>query len=452
MKKTLSLILALTLALSLGAVALADDEPVGSVAASVEISLRIEGKTANVFYNPAFVVVSASADKKPTALDAVNAFAEAEPDIEVKIEESEYGSYLAAVGDDAENTTAGMDGWMFLINGEPAVASIGASELSRGDVVVFYYSDEYGIGLQRPEADESRLASEGVVRFTSRDTTYDENWAPIVTVNPVAGATVTWNGDTYVTDANGEIRPEKYLASYNAAQIERYDEETGIPTVLRYAPDYVTSFPDIEADWYADAVRWCVEDGVINGADGKFSPAAYMTRAALVTVLHRYDGSPETPDGAAALFSDVEEGSWYFGAVAWAAANGIAGGADGEFNPDGYVTRQDLAVILERYMLQYKKLNVAVTMEYILFADEDEIADYAKNAAQLLYKLGIMKGEGDVINPLGTATRAEIAVLLRRFDEFSESYAAEAETETEAETPEAGDSGAETEAPEAAVG
>jgi hypothetical protein len=275
------------------------------------------------------------------------------------------------------------------------------------------------------------------------------------------GAEVTWNGVKYTTDAQGEIRPKEYYASYNAVQIERYDEATGVPTVLRYAPDYITSFPDVEAgSWYDDAVLWCVTSGVISGSNGNFDPEGKMTRAAVVTVLYRLDGSPETETTDAA-FSDVASDAWYADAVAWAAANGIvSGGSDGKFSPEGNITRQDLAVVLNNY-IEYKKMLFAVTQEYVLFADEDEIALYAKNAAQLLYKLGIMKGNDGKINPLGTASRAEIAVLLQRFAELEESYNADTEAETEdvadteaeeAETEEAAEEATEDAAEEADAG
>ncbi|MDR1327978.1 MAG: S-layer homology domain-containing protein [Oscillospiraceae bacterium] len=447
-KKLPSLVLAAALMLSLGAAALADDEPVSDAAPSVKLSLRVEGKTENVFYAPEFAVAAADTDSKPTALDAINAFAIAEPGITVRLEESEYGQYLAAVGEDAEKTAADMDGWMFLVNGESAVAGISATELDDGDVVVFYYSDEYGIGLQHPTVDESRLAAEGVVRFTSRDTAYDENWNAVVTVNPVAGASVTFNGDEYVTDENGEIRPENYFASYNKVQIERYDEETGVPTVLRYAADYETSFPDVEADPYGydTAIRWATLNGVINGAEGKFNPGDNMTRAALVTVLYRIDGSPE-PETTDEQFSDVDysETSWYAAAVRWATENEIVNGAgDGKFDPNKNITRQELAVTLERY-IGYKGLAYVVTQEYVLFADEDEIADWAKNALQLLYKLGIMPGRDGTMNPQGIAQRAEIALLLQRFDALEPLTSGEPEADTEPDTEPGDETAAETE-------
>jgi hypothetical protein len=145
-----------------------------------------------------------------------------------------------------------------------------------------------------------------------------------------------------------------------------------------------------------------------------------MTRAMLVTVLWRLADSPEN-ELLYANYSDVAQQSFYEMAVAWAAKNGIVyGTGEGFFAPDAGITRQDVAVILARYM-DYAKIEVNTTDDYRLFTDEALIADYAKNAIQLLNKLEIINGTGTdqsgaaIINPTGNATRAEVAAMLNRF-------------------------------------
>jgi len=122
-----------------------------------------------------------------------------------------------------------------------------------------------------------------------------------------------------------------------------------------------------------------------------------------------------------ANFADVVQGSWYETAVGWAAVNGIVQGyGEGFFGPNDPIARQDLAVILERYM-DFIDLGLNVNDQWILFADEANISSYAMNAIQTLNKLGIINGVGmdsdgrAIIDPKGNATRAQAAAMLHRF-------------------------------------
>ncbi len=157
------------------------------------------------------------------------------------------------------------------------------------------------------------------------------------------------------------------------------------------------------------------------GAD-TFSPDANLTRGMIVTILYRHAGETNV-DSLENPFSDVEDGKWYSDAVKWAADSGVVNGIGGGlFAPDVNISRQDLAVILARY-LDLLEINIPVTQQYVLFADEAEISDYAKNAIQLLNKLGIINGTGKdangqtIIDPKGQATRAQAAAMLHRFIE-----------------------------------
>jgi hypothetical protein len=142
----------------------------------------------------------------------------------------------------------------------------------------------------------------------------------------------------------------------------------------------------------------------------------------LVTILYRHAGE----SNAASLpnpFGDLSGSEYYADPVKWAAEHGIVEGLGGGlFAPDSSISRQDLAVILARY-LEYLGIDIIVTEEYVDFADEAEISDYARNAVQLLNKLGIINGKGAnadgqaLIDPSGEATRAEAAAMLHRFIE-----------------------------------
>ena len=101
-------------------------------------------------------------------------------------------------------------------------------------------------------------------------------------------------------------------------------------------------------------------------------------------------------------------------AVLWAAENGIVEGYDGRFDPNANITRQDLAVIMLRY-LNYTGTVLPVTQQWIIFADEALIAEYASDAVQTMYKLGVIRGvEENTIDPRGNANRSQTAAMLNR--------------------------------------
>jgi hypothetical protein len=178
-------------------------------------------------------------------------------------------------------------------------------------------------------------------------------------------------------------------------------------------------FSDVRpADWFFADVEYAVKNGLFNGTSATtFSPNATMTRGMIVTVLGRLSGVDESEftDGG---FSDVAAGQYYTAYVAWAKENGIVTGVgDDMFAPTAAVSRQDFAVILLRYA-DYAMKQFPTTRQFSVFADDADIADYARNAIQTLYNGGIINGVGgDAINPRGGATRAEVAAMLHRFIE-----------------------------------
>jgi uncharacterized repeat protein (TIGR02543 family) len=194
------------------------------------------------------------------------------------------------------------------------------------------------------------------------------------------------------------------------------------------ATEWQNPFVDIaKDDWFYNDVEYDIKNGLFYGTSATtFEPNIPMTRAMLVTVLHRMAGSPAVGNPAAESlsmpFTDVKNNTWYSQAIIWAAKNGIVKGIGGNrFAPDEETTREQVATILERY-LEYTQINIPTTMEYRKFADENEISDYAKSATQLMNKLGIIKGKGNidglpVIDPKNNATRAEVAAMLHRFIE-----------------------------------
>ena len=184
-------------------------------------------------------------------------------------------------------------------------------------------------------------------------------------------------------------------------------------------PEWENPFSDISpSDWFYNSVEYVVTNSIFTGtSETAFEPDASMTRAMFVTALWRLAEKP-----AASLdmqFNDVQQDAYYAKAVQWAAENEIISGTgDGRFAADVKISRQDICVILARYM-EYMGATHFTTDEYKLFTDENEIADYAKNEIKAMNRLGIIYGKVDkIIDPRGASTRAEVAAMLHRFMEL----------------------------------
>ncbi|MDR2156335.1 MAG: S-layer homology domain-containing protein, partial [Clostridiales Family XIII bacterium] len=161
-----------------------------------------------------------------------------------------------------------------------------------------------------------------------------------------------------------------------------------------YDPAWENPFSDVkESDWFYGDVEFVHVNGLFSGTSATtFAPNARMTRGMLVTVLGRLHGA-ETGARSAISFSDVAADKYYADYVAWAKDAGIVDGTGGgKFAPDAEISRQDMAVILSRYV-DFAKKNFPVTLQYSIFADESAIADYAKNAVQTMYSGGILNGK-----------------------------------------------------------
>ena len=177
-------------------------------------------------------------------------------------------------------------------------------------------------------------------------------------------------------------------------------------------------FADVsEKDWFYGDVMFVYENGLMLGTSKTlFSPHGTATRGMMATILWRMEGSP-APKGKNS-FTDVEAEKWYADAITWTAENDIfAGYGKDKFGPDDPITREQLAAIFYRYA-DYKGYDLTVKGNLDKFKDADKITDYAKTAMQWAVGSGLMKGKsGNLLDPQGTATRAEIAAMLHRFIE-----------------------------------
>lgn len=182
---------------------------------------------------------------------------------------------------------------------------------------------------------------------------------------------------------------------------------------------YVKDFSDCPDAWYHEAIDFAVSNGLMSGVGGgKFDPDGTMTRAMMVTVLYRMAGTPAVSGPSS--FTDVPEGEWYSDAIAWAQDNGIVLGvlAD-KFDPDGYVTREQIATILWRYENQPE-----AKADLSSFKDAASVSEYAVDAMTWAVSEGIFQGDAGNLKPTAFATRAEFACIVMRY--LGGSYTCEA--------------------------
>lgn len=177
------------------------------------------------------------------------------------------------------------------------------------------------------------------------------------------------------------------------------------------------TFRDVrEGDWYAEDVAYVYEHGLMSGAGSQsFAVKSPATRAMLVTILHRLEGSPAASDSG---FRDVASSAYYAAAVAWAAENGIVTGAGGGyFAPDQAISREQLAVILYRYA-QYKGWDVTADASLSAYRDQGQVSSYAVPALRWALARGLISGtSSDTLSPKGSAQRVQAAAILHRFCE-----------------------------------
>ncbi len=175
-------------------------------------------------------------------------------------------------------------------------------------------------------------------------------------------------------------------------------------------------FDDVRSSsWYQEAVDYVAENGIMGGISANtFAPNAPATRAMLVTVLHRLAGTPDAEKTHS--FTDLANGAWYAGAVAWAAENGIVDGVgDALFAPNAHITREQLAAILYRYAI-HCGLDVTAAADLNAYADGAQISTWAQDAMRWAIASGLVSGRSaSALAPQSGATRAEIAQILMNF-------------------------------------
>ena len=208
-------------------------------------------------------------------------------------------------------------------------------------------------------------------------------------------------------------------SSYNAS-LKAVVFETGHFSV--YGVGYknpAPAFTDITGHWAADNILFAASRGLLSGtSDTTFSPDTGMTRGMFMTALGRLAGI--NPDSyQTGKFTDVKADAYYAPYVNWAAQTGIVEGVtDTTFAPDTNINREQMAVIMKNYAAKLG-YDLPQTLKAVTFADNTQISSWAKDAVKSMQQAGILAGKNEnKFDPKGTATRAEVATVLRRFVEI----------------------------------
>ena len=207
----------------------------------------------------------------------------------------------------------------------------------------------------------------------------------------------------------------KTIHGHKGSSVEKYAEKHG----LTFKP--LVPFNDVTVnDWYYKAAKFSYEKGMIKGYNSTtFAPNDKMTRGMLVTILWRLEGSPKATGKK--KFPDVDYNAYYGNAIKWAYDSRVVLGYDnGKFGPDDEITREDFIVILARYEGQiYDNTDIFFGEEQDLakFKDNKDVDRYALKRMQWAVRTGIITGNDDgTLNPRGTATRAEDAAILQKYN------------------------------------
>ena len=236
----------------------------------------------------------------------------------------------------------------------------------------------------------------------------------ISTPKAVGGATVTI---TVTPDKDKELKSLEVIDE-NGSRLPLTDLGNGrfsfvmpagkvsVSAVYGDVNDYVNPYLDVnESDWYYEAVKYVTVNGLMNGTGAsRFEPNLATSRAMIWTILARMSGV-DTTGGSV----------WYAAAQQWAIATGVSDGT----NPNGTITREQLAAMLYRYAVSKGMVTAPVTADLSIYSDAASVSAYAVEAMQWAVGTGLINGMAGKLNPQGSATRAQVATMLMRFAQLS---------------------------------
>lgn len=253
--------------------------------------------------------------------------------------------------------------------------------------------------------------------------------------NPVRNLSLTNNGiisigraiDGFVTPGNLDIMASAARYGCEYTDILTVECDSSIhPTTAGYTvianqiveklkPVDPAVYKDVaKGSWYESGVKFVTEEGIMTGTGSRmFSPEASVTRGTVAQILYAAEGKPAVKQSAG--LKDVKEGAWYCDAVNWCVGSKLAAGyTDGTFRPNEPVTRQQLAAMLYQYAA-FSGKDTSAKANLGLYSDAGEISEYAVTAMKWAVGHRLISGTGKGLEPKGTATRAQLAVILKAF-------------------------------------
>lgn len=262
--------------------------------------------------------------------------------------------------------------------------------------------DSY-IGKVFPLVQDSLLAEEGTSEILMTMDEYETQMRPSALANGLI-----WDiSAAYFTSQMTTL--EDYITIRNTwltEQFATWNAESIVP---------LNNYIDVEAgEWYYDAIMKATDYGILNGMNhGIFAPNGQTTRAMAAKVLFEISGAEEVP--FTQRFSDVFRHDWFAPAVIWAAENGVVKGHDdGKFLPDEAITRQDMVVLMYRYLGSPEVTSAPLEN----FEDGATVLPYATDAMNWAIEVGLVEGyEDNTVRPFNQITRAEMATLVVRYYE-----------------------------------
>ena len=268
-----------------------------------------------------------------------------------------------------------------------------------------------------------------------RETAHEHSYTAVVTAPTCTEKGYTTHtcacGDSYVdtyVDAlghawdNGKVTKEPTatetgVRTYTCTRCSATKTET-IPATG--SVDVTQMFTDVTKNWAYPGIQYCVTHGIMGGmGDGTFAPTGTTTRAQIVQILYNLEGTPAV--SGTTPFTDLTA-NWYKPAILWAYQNNVvAGKSPTTFDPEGPVTREQIAVILTQYMFHVLKMERTWTpADLSTFPDGANVSSWAKEAMQDAVALGLINGtkasDGVVyLDPQGSAARQQVATILMNF-------------------------------------
>lgn len=275
--------------------------------------------------------------------------------------------------------------------------------------------------IQEPEYQVNVAATNnGTVTVSPKKAEYRERVT--ITVKPNKGYVVD---EVVVTDKDGDEvtvtkkADDKYTFTMPKSKVKvkvTFKAENAEP-VKPEQPSGMPFVDVVKGAWYYPAVEYVYNNNLMNGTNGgmTFEPNVDLNRAMMAAVLYNMEGQPAC--NKRGLFSDVADGRWYTNAINWAASNNIVSGMpDGSYAPNQALTREQMASILYRYA-EYKGIDVNTRVDLSKFTDGATTSSWAQGVVQWAVAEKLINGNGNELQPKGTASRAQVATVLMNFCE-----------------------------------